>query len=85
MALLCVQLNYVVVFGQFFFCLVCGLLEKRTKKKPCSMYVTDTGHGPAVLLSIMQPYQEYIIEREARGVSYSSLDPTCNKYSDLIG
>ena len=33
MALLCIQLNYVVVFGQFFFCLVCGLLEKKKQKK----------------------------------------------------
>jgi hypothetical protein len=28
MALLCIQLNYVVVSGQFFFCLLCGTLEK---------------------------------------------------------
>ena len=30
MALLCIQLDYVVIFtGPFFFCLVCGLLEKK--------------------------------------------------------
>ena len=29
MALLCIQLKYVVVFGQFFFCLVCRLPCKK--------------------------------------------------------
>ena len=28
MALLCIQLDYVVVSGPLFFCLVCGLLDK---------------------------------------------------------
>ena len=32
MALLCIQLNYVMVSGQFSFCLVCGLLEKKKKR-----------------------------------------------------
>jgi hypothetical protein len=32
MALLCTQLNYVVVSGQFFFFYLCGPLEKKKKK-----------------------------------------------------
>ena len=31
-SLLCIQLNYMVVSGQFFFCLVCGFLKKKGKK-----------------------------------------------------
>ena len=33
MALLCIQLNYVVVFGHFFLLIVCGLLEKKKINK----------------------------------------------------
>ena len=32
-SILCIQLDYTVVSGQFFFCLVCGPLEKKTTFK----------------------------------------------------
>ena len=38
MAVLCIQLDYVVVSGQFFFCLVCDLLEKKRKGKAKALF-----------------------------------------------
>ena len=55
MALLCIWLDYVVVFGPFFFCLVCGPLERKktSEERTTSQFnITDGLFGPVELLSI---------------------------------
>jgi hypothetical protein len=51
MALLCIQLNYVVISGQLFFCLLCGLLEKN-KKRPLPNNMADR----AILVAVLEGY-----------------------------